>query len=105
MRGTLDPTILAKIDAFARRRRRLILIRGICAVFSILLAAMSALALVDYFVLLPDEARWTLSVVAYLGALAAAWFTSVRLIWNAPDARGLARFIEDLRPELREDLL
>jgi hypothetical protein len=105
MRGTLDPVTLAKIDAFARRRKRLILARGLCAVFTILLATMSVLALVDYFVVMPDEARWTLSVGAYGAALFAAWFTSARLIWNAPDSRVLARFIEQLRPDLREDLL
>jgi hypothetical protein len=105
MRGTLDPTTLAKIDAFARRRKRLILVRGLCAVLTILLAAMTTLSIVDYFVLLPDELRWGLSVAAYGAALFFAWFTCARLLWNAPDARILARFIEQLRPELREDLL
>ena len=44
MRGTLDPLTQAKIDAFARRRRRFILVRGICAVVTILLATMTLLA-------------------------------------------------------------
>ncbi|HXX94705.1 MAG TPA: hypothetical protein VEN81_13810, partial [Planctomycetota bacterium] len=105
MRGTLDPRTLEKIEAFAERRKRLILARGLCAVFTILLAAMSVLALVDSSVVMPDEARWALSAAAYGAALFAAWYTCARLIWSAPDARVLARFIEELRPDLREDLL
>src|SRR5438552_19127805 len=97
MKGTLDPITLVKIGAFARRRRRLILVRGLCAALTILLAAMSALAIVDYLVLLPDEARWALSLVAYGVTLLAAWITCARLIWKSPDARVLARFIEQLR--------
>jgi hypothetical protein len=105
MRGTLDPITLGKIEAFARRRKRLILIRGICAVLTILLTSMMALAFVDWRVLLPDEVRWGLSLAAYGAAFVAAWYTCARLIWHAPDARELARFIEQTRPELREDLL
>ena len=45
MRGTLDPLTLGKIDAFARRRRRFILVRGICAVVTILLAVFGFLLL------------------------------------------------------------
>src|ERR1043166_2237179 len=105
MRGTLDPTTLAKIDAFAPRRRGLLRARGLCAGLAVLLAAMTTLAVVDYFVLLPDEARWALSLVAYGVTLVAAWFNCIRLMWSAADARVLARFIEQLQPELREDLL
>src|SRR5262245_1522153 len=105
MKGTLDPTTLEKIDAFARRRRQLILVRGVCAVLAILLAGMMILALVDWQILLPDQARWALSAVVYGGAIVAAWATAVRLLWRAPDARLLARFIEQVRPELREDLI
>jgi hypothetical protein len=105
MKGTLDPTTLAKIEAFARRRRQLILMRGVCAVLAILLAGMMALAFVDWQVLLADEVRWALSAAVYGAALAAAWATALRLLWRSPDARVLARFIEQVRPDLREDLL
>ncbi len=105
MRGTLDPVTLAKIGAFARRRRSLILARGLCAVVAVLLAAMTAVALLDWQVLLADEVRWALSGAAYALALAAAWVTSMRLLLRSPDAKTLARFIEQVRPELREDLI
>jgi hypothetical protein len=103
--SALDPAILEKIEAFARRRRRLLWARGACALGAVLAAAMTAAALVDWLVLLPDGARAALSAAAYAAALAAGWFAAGRFLWRRPDARVLARFIEQLRPELREDLL
>src|SRR5436190_222992 len=105
MRGTLDPLTQAKIDAFARRRRRLILVRGICAVVTILLATMTLLAIVDRFFYMPDEARYAMSGVGYLLAFAGAWYTCARLVWRSLDPRELARLIEGVRPDLREDLI
>src|SRR6185295_11980883 len=105
MRGTLDPLTQAKIDAFARRRRRFILVRGICAVVTILLATMTFLAFVDRFFLLPDEARYVFSALAYGVALVGAWYTCARLVWRSLDPRELARLIEHVRPDLREDLI
>lgn len=105
MRGTLDPLTQAKIDAFARRRRRLILIRGICSVLTILLATMSLLAMADYLFLLPDELRYLLSALGYGAAIVGAWWTCARLVWRSLDPRELARLIEQVRPDLREDLI
>ena len=105
MRGTLDPLTQAKIDAFARRRRRFILVRGICAVVSILLVTMTMLAFVDRFFLLPDELRYAFSALGYGVALAGAWYTCARLVWRSLDPRELARLIEHVRPDLREDLI
>jgi len=105
MRGTLDPLTQGKIDAFARRRRRLILVRGICAVVSILLVTMTLLAIVDRFFYMPDEARYALSGLAYVAAFIGAWYTCARLVWRSLDPRELARLIEGVRPDLREDLI
>lgn len=105
MRGTLDPLTQGKIDAFARRRRRLILVRGICAVVSILLVTMTLLAIVDRFFYMPDEARYAMSGLAYVAAFIGAWYTCARLVWRSLDPRELARLIEGVRPDLREDLI
>jgi hypothetical protein len=105
MRGTLDPLTQGKIDAFARRRRRLILVRGICAVVSILLATMTLLAIIDRFFYMPDEARYAFSGLAYVAAFIGAWVTCARLVWRSLDPRELARLIEGVRPDLREDLI
>lgn len=103
--SALDPAILEKIETLARRRRRLLWVRGACAAGAVLAAAMTAVALVDWLALLPDEARVALSAAAYAAALGAGWFTAGRFLRSRPDARLLARFIEQARPELREDLL
>jgi len=104
-RGALDPLTEAKIRAFARRRRRLILIRGVCAVVSILLATMTLLALVDRYFFMPDGLRYALSGLSYGLAFFGAWYTCARLVWRSLDPRELARLIEHVRPDLREDLI
>ncbi|HXG61139.1 MAG TPA: hypothetical protein VNO22_07195, partial [Planctomycetota bacterium] len=88
-----------------RRRRRLLWARGACALAAVLAGATALAALVDWLVLLPDGARVALSAAAYGAALAAGWATAGRFLRRAPDARVLARFVEQARPELREDLL
>ena len=101
----VDPRILSKLQAFARRRRKLIIIRGICSALAMLLATMMIVALVDWVFVLPDEARWALSAAAYLAVLFVEWRTCLRQLTHAPDARQLARLIEHAEPKLREDLL
>ena len=85
MSTTLDPRIAAKLDAFARRRRRLIIFRGVCAAIAMLLAAMMIVAVIDWIFMLPDWVRWTLSSAAYLAVIIVAWRASGRLLLHAPD--------------------
>jgi hypothetical protein len=54
---------------------------------------------------MPDEARYVFSGIAYALAFAGAWYTCARLVWRSLDPRELARLIEGVRPELREDLI
>ncbi len=62
-RVPVDPVTAAKLADFGRRRRRLILARGVCAALAILLGTMSAVALVDWlFVLLAVAVIWFLFV-------------------------------------------
>jgi len=77
----------------------------ICAVVTILLATMTLLAIVDRFFYMPDEARYAFSGLAYVAAFIGAWFTCARLVWRSLDPRELARLIEAVRPDLREDLI
>ena len=46
----LDPIILKQLRAFARRRRSLILVRGVLATLAMLVGAMVAVAAVDFWV-------------------------------------------------------
>src|SRR5947209_4688951 len=105
MSTTLDPRIAAKLDAFAHRRRRLIIFRGVCAAIAMLLGAMMTVALIDWFFVLPDWLRWTLSATAYLAVIVVAWRACGRLLLQVPDSRRLARLIESAEPSLREELL
>jgi len=105
MSSTLDPKILAKLRAFAARRRKLIIVRGICTAVAMLLATMMIVAFVDLFFILPDSVRWGLSGAAYLAVIIAEWRTCLQLLANSPDPRRLARLVEHAEPKLREDLL
>ncbi|HEX8309734.1 MAG TPA: hypothetical protein VF614_00355, partial [Chthoniobacteraceae bacterium] len=105
MSSQLDPKILAKLRAFAARRRKLIIIRGICAAVAMLLATMMLVALIDWIFILPDEVRWGLSAAAYLAVIVVEWRTCLRVLAHAPGPRRLARLLEHAEPRLREDLL
>lgn len=101
----LDPRIVSKLRAFAERRRKLIIIRGIATAFAMLLATMLVVAAVDFIFVLPDEIRWGLSGVAYLAVIFAEWRTCLRLLAHTPNSRTLARLVEHAEPKLREDLI
>ena len=101
----LDPRILSKLRAFAARRRKLIIVRGVAAALAMLLVTMLIVAALDYKFVLPDEVRWSLSGVAYLLVVVAEWRTCLRLLAHTPGPRKLARLIEHAEPKLREDLL
>ena len=105
MSNRTDPLILQKLQAFAQRRRKLIVRRGIFAAVATLLVAMMIVAFIDWLLVLPDVARWALSGAAYLAILVVAWRSCWRLLLHAPGSRQLARLIEHAEPKLREDLL
>ena len=101
----LDPVIQQKLSAFAARRRRLIVTRGIFAALAMLLFTMLIIAAIDLQVRMPDWLRWTLSGSAYFAVLVIAWRQCLTWLLHAPDSRQLARLIEHAEPKLREDLL
>jgi hypothetical protein len=105
MSNRLDPLIQEKLRAFARRRRRLIILRGVLAAKNMLLLTMVIVAAVDYSLVLPDWARWTLSGTAYAAVLIIAWRQCLSWLLHAPDERQLARLVEHAEPHLREDLI
>ena len=105
MSNITDPVILQKLEAFSRRRRKLIVWRGICAGLATLLLAMMIIAIIDWQFLLPDGVRIGLSIAAYAAIIVVTWRACVQLLVRSPDARTLARLIEHAEPTLREDLL
>ncbi|MEI6655687.1 MAG: hypothetical protein WCP45_13040, partial [Verrucomicrobiota bacterium] len=106
MNSTLDPVILQKLRAFARRRRSLIILRGGLATVATLMVAMIGVAAFDYWIpLLADGVRWALSATAYAAVFFIIWRQWVRPLLHAPDERQIARIVEHAEPKLREDLL
>ncbi|MDH3584247.1 MAG: hypothetical protein OER86_08530, partial [Phycisphaerae bacterium] len=101
----VDPVTTRKLREFGSRRRRLIVLRGVCAAVISLIAVMSLIALVDYLFILTDQTRWILSVVGYLIVAVVVWRTCVRMIMHIPSERELARLVESTEPTLREDLV
>ncbi len=105
MNASLDPLIQDKLRAFAQRRRRLIIIKGVLAALAILLLTMLLVAAIDMQWMLPDWLRWSLSGAAYLAVMVVVWRHCLRQLLHAPDERQLARLVEHAEPGLREDLL
>ena len=105
MPSTLDPVILRKLEAFGRRWRNLILLRGACEGVITLLGTMTLVSLVDWLLIVPDAVRWTFSGAGYLATAIVVWLNCVRLLLRAPGPRELARLMEKAEPELREDLI
>ena len=105
MNAKLDPRTKKKVKAFASRRRELIILRGICALVGCLLLTMTALALLDRFVIMPDRVRWALSVAGYAFVAIVVWRLSLRFLIGRPSPQEVARLVERAEPGLREDLI
>ncbi len=106
MSSHLDSLILQKLQAFARRRRSLIILRGVFAAVAMLVGTMILVAGMDFlFPLMADWVRWALSAVAYAAVLLIAWRLCLHQLLHAPDERQIARLVEHAEPKLREDLL
>ena len=105
MSATLDPRTQKKIRAFATRRRELILLRGICSLVGGVLLAMTALAILDSLIILPDRARWALSVFGYGAVATLVWQLSLRHLIGRPGPTEIARLLERAEPSMREDLI
>jgi len=105
METGLDPVIFFKLRAFAKRRNRLLAVRGISAMVATGLAAMVCVALVDYLFVLPGWARIMLSLGAYGLAGTVLYLSYLRWVVSAADLRQLARMFESDHPELNEKVL
>ncbi|MBI3881555.1 MAG: hypothetical protein HY301_16025 [Verrucomicrobia bacterium] len=105
MPATLDPAIAAKLTALGHRWRRLVLLRGLCAILVVGVGSLIALALLDRLVVMPDWLRIALTLGAYAATVVLFWLLGGRYLLHAPDRHTLARVIERAEPKLREELL
>jgi hypothetical protein len=101
----LDPTTLGVLQSFGRRRRRLLLLRGIFAIFATLLAAMTLVAMLDYLLVLPDRIRLAFSILAYGVTLIVFISVCLRRILHRTNLRELALMLEQRREDFREQVL
>ena len=107
MSHQIAPSILAKLHAFSRRRRKLIIIRGICAAAGdAALATMMLVALIDAHFRPAGLGALDAQRASRISAvIIVEWRASLRLLVHAPGPRRLARLVENAEPKLREDLL
>jgi hypothetical protein len=105
MKTGLDPTILKTLKAFGRRRRRLLLVRGLCATLATALGALLPAGLIDYAFILPGPARLALSAAVYAVILFVFIKSCLMPLLRRAELRELARAYERHNPELRDQLL
>ena len=105
MKANVRPIIVEKLQAFARRRRRLVMIRAGMASVTTLFVGMVVIAGLDWGIFLPDGVRYLLSAAVYGAALVVAWRLGIAQLVVAPDERQMARLFEHAEPTLREDLI
>ncbi|MBI2480531.1 MAG: hypothetical protein HYV60_18465, partial [Planctomycetia bacterium] len=105
MSTVLDPTVANKLRHFGRRRFQLLVLRGICAAIVTFLLCMAIVALIDWYWVLTEQLRWSLSGAGYLVTLGIAWMTSLRKLVHLPAREEIATQVEAAEPGLREHLL
>lgn len=105
MSHQLDPLVSRKLQQFQRRRRRLIVARGLCAGLLAFVLGMAVVALIDWYWLLADSTRWYMSGAVYVSVVLAVWLTGLRRLIHLPGREEVAEQIELTEPELRENLL
>ena len=101
----LDPQTRARLRQLGRRRRRLILVRGLCSIVVSLTGAMFIVVAIDWLTPVPDWLRLAMSSAAYACVLISAWLTCGRLLLRVPSERQLARLVESGEPTLREQVI
>ncbi len=101
----LDPIVGQKLIQFKRRRVQLLVARGISVGLLSFLIVFSLVALVDWYWLLSDSLRWTLTVFSYSFVAATVWFACISRIVRKPSDEETAVLMENTEPELRENLL
>ena len=100
----LNPKTAEVLGRFDRRRRYLLVLRGIASGIVALLVAVSLISFADFLWILPDSIRWALSLTAYGFTAFVFYALGVRPIGQrTPEA--IAKQVEASDARLREDLL
>ena len=99
----LPAPIQDKLGSMIRRVRRLLFIRGLCAILAVALACLLTIMLIDASVtLFSSTSRWVLSLSGLGLTLVAAWWFLLRPLSRRFTLTQMARIIEIRHPELQE---
>ena len=107
MNTELDPIITRKLNDFRKRRRNLILLRGLCSGVLSFLGTFVLIALLDYLSegRMSADLRSGLSTAGYCLVIILMWKTCIGPLLKLPSSKKLARLLEQSSPDLKEDLL
>ncbi|MEZ6123372.1 MAG: hypothetical protein R3C49_09385 [Planctomycetaceae bacterium] len=83
----------------------MIVVRGLCAGTAVLIFSMLVVAFLDWGWVLTERTRWALSLGAYFVTGMAVWWTCLRKVVHRPAREEVAAQVEEVQPELRENLL
>ncbi|MGB7343014.1 MAG: hypothetical protein WBD20_02270 [Pirellulaceae bacterium] len=100
----LDPVTSRALAKFGQRRKVLLVLRAIAGAIVVFIAAMLIIALCDYFWILSDALRLSLSLAGYAATFAALWFFGIRDLRDN-DSKSLAVHMQSAAPNLRDDVL
>ena len=100
----LNPKTAEVLGRFERRRRFLVISKGIASAVVSLLMVVACITLVDYLWIISDIVRWCLSVAAYAFSAISLYAVGIRPL-GQKDPERIARQVEAGDSAMREDLL
>ncbi len=103
--NTLPAPIAVALRQSLRRARKVILLRGICAVLAVSVgAALLAMGIDASVLLVSPVARWLISATVYASAASSAYLFLVKPLARSFTLAGVARMIDSHHPEMQERL-
>lgn len=103
-RSDLDPITVRILSRFRRRRGLLLLLRSVGVGLLVFVSLTLTLATLDYVLFFSDGVRWSISVGIYVATAAAMWLSGIRSFGHR-DELEIARHVESVAPNLRENLV
>ncbi|MEM9480647.1 MAG: hypothetical protein AAGA58_13415 [Verrucomicrobiota bacterium] len=93
------------LKAVRARRRKLILVRGICVATVGLLLGMGVIAALDRWLIMSDDVRLVLSVAVYAAVGILVWVTSLRFFFQRLRDVDVAGAVEERDPSHHESII
>ena len=100
-----NEAVHAFLARFANRQTLLSVLKGVCGFVLVLILLAMLITLGDGMRWFSDVVRWSLTCIAYVLAMVAAWRFGLRAFWASKDSLVVAHSIEQASPRFRESLL